>query len=135
MGMADDIGTCMYYTGLDPFTGQEVYVARHLKDRRLQRALLQFFKPENDLEVRQSLLSAGRGDLIGSGCDCLISANPPKAALQARMAKARRDLTEGRYVHTVDGGDQPKPARAGAAPASGYRPHRKSTRRNERSPR
>jgi hypothetical protein len=36
----------MYDTGLDPFTGQEVYVARHLRDRKLQRALLQFFKPE-----------------------------------------------------------------------------------------
>ena len=46
MRIANDIATCMYYTGLDPFTGQEVYVARHLRDRKLQRALLQFFKPE-----------------------------------------------------------------------------------------
>ncbi len=42
-----DIATCMYYTGIDPFTKQEVYVARHLRDRKLQRALMQFFKPEN----------------------------------------------------------------------------------------
>ena len=34
-----DIATCMYYTGLDPFTGEEVYVAKHLRDRKLQRAL------------------------------------------------------------------------------------------------
>ncbi len=46
MRMASDIATCMYYTGLDPFTGQEVYVARHLRGRKLQWALLQFFKPE-----------------------------------------------------------------------------------------
>src|SRR5690606_41960053 len=39
-----DVATCMYYTGLDPFTGEEVYIARHLRDRKLQRALLQFFK-------------------------------------------------------------------------------------------
>jgi uncharacterized radical SAM protein YgiQ len=130
-----DIATCMYYTGLDPFTGQEVHVARHLKDRKLQRALLQFFKPENYFEVRQALLAAGRGDLIGSGCDCLIPANPPKAALQARMAKARRDLTEGRYVHTVESGEKPRPQPAGAAPVAGYRPHRKSTRRNKHRPR
>ena len=55
-----DIATCMYYTGLDPFTGEEVYTAKHLRDRKLQRALLQFFKPENYFEVREALLKAGR---------------------------------------------------------------------------
>ncbi len=84
MRMASDITTCMYYTGLDPFTGQEVYVARHLRDRKLQRALLQFFKPENYFEVRKALQAAGRTDLIGSGCDALIPSQPPKAAIEAR---------------------------------------------------
>ena len=70
-----DIATCMYHTGLDPFTGEEVYVAKHLRDRKLQRALLQFFKPENYFEVRQALSAAGRSDLIGSGCDALIPAS------------------------------------------------------------
>jgi radical SAM superfamily enzyme YgiQ (UPF0313 family) len=132
-----DIATCMYYTGMDPFTGQEVFVARHLRDRKLQRALLQFFKPENYFEVRQALLSAGRGELIGSGCDCLIPATPPKAALEARMERARRDLTEGRYVHTVEVGEESKPPRKGASPPpkAGYRPHRKSTRKNKQRPR
>jgi hypothetical protein len=41
-----DIATCMYYTGQDPFTKQPVYVARDLRNRKLQRALMQFFKPE-----------------------------------------------------------------------------------------
>ena len=50
-----DIATCMCYTGIDPFTKQEVYVARHLRDRKLQRALMQFFKPENYFEVRKAL--------------------------------------------------------------------------------
>ena len=90
-----DIATCMYYTGLDPFTGEEVYTAKHLRDRKLQRALLQFFKPENYFEVREALLKAGRQDLIGSGCDALIPAHPPKAALQARMEKANQSLAEG----------------------------------------
>jgi hypothetical protein len=45
----------MYYTGIDPFTKQQVYVARHLRDRKLQRALMQFFKPENYFEVRKAL--------------------------------------------------------------------------------
>ena len=130
-----DIATCMYYTGLDPFTGEEVFIARHLRDRKLQRALLQFFKPENYFEVRQALSAAGRADLIGSGCDCLIPAQPPKAALQARMARARRDVTEGRYVHTIEEGakgapgGEPAPGSAGNA---GYRPGRKSAQRRHR---
>ena len=83
-----DIATCMYYTGIDPFTKKPVYIAKHLRDRKLQRALMQFFKPENYFEVREALLKAGRPDLIGAGCDGLIPANPPKAALRARMEKA-----------------------------------------------
>ena len=85
-----DIATCMYYTGIDPFTKQEVYVARDLRDRKLQRALMQFFKPENYFEVREALDQAGRTDLIGSGCDCLIPAQPPKEAIEARQASGQR---------------------------------------------
>ena len=126
-----DIATCMYYTGLDPFTGEEVYTAKHLRDRKLQRALLQFFKPENYFEVREALQKAGRHDLIGSGCDALIPANPPRVALQARMAKANKSVSEGRYVHTIPG-----PAKAEGQPrppaAAGYRPHRQTARRRPR---
>ena len=124
-----DIATCMYHTGLDPFTGEEVYTAKHLRDRKLQRALLQFFKPENYFEVREALQKAGRQDLIGSGCDALIPANPPKVALQARMAKANKSVTEGRYVHTIPG--EPKTAEA-PKPSAGYRPHRQTARRRPR---
>ena len=46
-----DAATCMYYTGIDPFSKQDVYVARNLRDRKLQRALLQFFKPEGRLAM------------------------------------------------------------------------------------
>jgi hypothetical protein len=127
IGMTSDIATCMYHTGLDPFTGEEVYTAKHLRDRKLQRALLQFFKPENYFEVREALQKAGRQDLIGSGCDDLIPANPPKVALQARMAKANKSITEGRYVHTISG--DPKPP---SQPPSGYRPHRQTARRRPR---
>jgi len=133
MQTAGDIATCMYYTGLDPFTGQEVYVARHLRDRKLQRALLQFFKPGNYFEVRKALLAAGRHDLIGSGpgCDALISAQPPQAALQARMANARSELTEGRHVHAIaqPGTKRPRATALERGPGSGYRPHRKTARR------
>src|SRR6516165_6944092 len=95
-----DTATCMFCTGIDPFTKQEVYIARHLKDRKLQRALLQFFKPENYFEVRKALEEAGRQDLIGSGCEALIPAQPPAAALKARRQQANRAV-RGDYVHTI----------------------------------
>jgi uncharacterized radical SAM protein YgiQ len=143
-----DIATCMYHTGLDPFTGEEVYTAKHLRDRKLQRALLQFFKPENYFEVREALLKAGRSDLIGAGCDALIPAQPPKAALRARMEKAGRSLAEGRYVHTIanpsantdsnprpadPAESKPKPTSPPAPRAKGYRPGRTTAKRRSRS--
>ena len=129
-----DIATCMYHTGLDPFTGEEVYIAKHLRDRKMQRALLQFFKPENYFEVRKALLAAGRSDLIGSGCDCLIPDQPPKAARLARMSKAGRELAEGKYVHQIGqaaspGSSSPEHRQPRGV---GYRPHRKSSRRRPR---
>jgi Domain of unknown function (DUF3362) len=116
---APDIATCIYYTRLDPLTGQEVHVARGLRDRKMQRVLMQFLKPENDFMVREALLKAGRGDLIGNGCDCLIPSQPPKSALRARMENANESLGEGKYVHQI-----PNPE-----PNTGYRPGRKTARR------
>ena len=86
MRMASDIATALYYTGIDPFTGKEVYVAKALRDRKMQRALMQFFKPENYFMVREALLKAGRQDLIGSGCDCLIPAQPPQGGHRGTTA-------------------------------------------------
>jgi radical SAM superfamily enzyme YgiQ (UPF0313 family) len=121
-----DIATCMYHTGLDPFTGEDVYIAKGLRDRKMQRALMQFFKPENYFLVREALLKAGRPDLIGSGCDCLIPANPPKAALRARMERANESLSEGKYVHQIEGEAKPR------ATNGGYRPGRKRAQRRPR---
>ncbi len=47
MQIASDVATCMFHTGLDPFTKKSVKVAKNLHDRKLQRALMQFFKPAN----------------------------------------------------------------------------------------
>jgi uncharacterized radical SAM protein YgiQ len=97
-----DVATAMYYTGLDPFTMEPVYVARQLRDRKLQRALLQFFKPENYFLVREALRRAGRTDLIGEGCHCLIPSRPPREALLARRREARAHFAGG-YVHAPPG--------------------------------
>jgi uncharacterized radical SAM protein YgiQ len=76
-----DIATCMYHTGLDPITMKPVDTVTKLRDRKVQRALMQFFKPENYFTVRDALIEADRRDLIGSGKTCLIPAKPPTAAL------------------------------------------------------
>ncbi len=85
-----DLATCMYHTGLDPMTGKPVHVATRLRERKFQRALLQFFKPANYFTVRRLLLDHGRGDLIGEGCDALIPTRPPKEAIEARRREADR---------------------------------------------
>ncbi len=66
------ISTCMYYTGLDPMTMKKVYVAKTTEEKQMQRALLQYKKPENASLVRKALIKAGREDLIGYGKECLV---------------------------------------------------------------
>ena len=68
------ISTAMYYTGIHPMTGKSVYVTTDYHEKQLQRALLQFSRPENANLVREALRLAGREDLIGSGPDCLVRA-------------------------------------------------------------
>jgi uncharacterized radical SAM protein YgiQ len=126
-----DIATCMYYTGLDPFTKRPVKIAKNLGDRKLQRALMQFFKPENYFAVREALVKAGRADLIG-GCDGLIPANPPQEAIRARRERANAAARADHY-HSVGNpaaGEQPgeRPAPPLARHA-GYRPGRKTQAR------
>jgi uncharacterized radical SAM protein YgiQ len=69
--------TVMYHTGIDPDTMQPVYVPKTAEEKRLQRALLQYRKPENYHLVKTALTAAGRTDLIGQGKNCLIPAVPP----------------------------------------------------------
>jgi uncharacterized radical SAM protein YgiQ len=132
-----DIAACMYHTGYDPFTMKPVYIAKHLRDRRLQRALLQFFKPENYFEVRQALEKVGRQDLIGNGCDCLIPERPPKAALSRRRRKANEAMREEEGDHIRAGSPSPRGetwgegagAKTPATSKVGYRPHRPTAKR------
>ncbi len=126
-----DVATAMYYTGIDPFTKKPVYIARKAHDRAMQRALMQFFKPENYFEVRRALQEAGRQDLIGDGCDSLIPSKPPREALLGRRRAANAALG-GQYVHQVPGN---KPQRKGSkkegrhGSGKGYRPQRKENQR------
>jgi len=67
--------TCMFYTGLDPFTMRPVHVPGSPEEKAAQRALLQYYKPENRELIARALRKAGRADLIGNGPGCLIPGN------------------------------------------------------------
>jgi uncharacterized radical SAM protein YgiQ len=111
-----DVATCIYFTGIDPLTMKPVETVKKLRDRQVQRALMQFFEPRNWFVVHKALVDAGRRDLIGAGKQCLIPEKPPKEALAARRDEAR----EATYVHAKD---------AGTRATVGYRPGRKGARR------
>ena len=72
------MSTCMFYTGVDPRTMKPVYIPRDPHEKAMQRALIQYRKPENYKLVKEALRKAGRVDLIGYGAKCLIRPVPPK---------------------------------------------------------
>lgn len=71
------VSTCMYYTGFDPYTMKEIYTAKTMEEKAEQRALLQYFLPQNREIVLRALKKCGRFDLIGSGKNCLVADNKP----------------------------------------------------------
>lgn len=81
------VSTCMFYTGLDPYTMEKVYVPRTPQEKAKQRALLQYFRPENYELVLKALRECGRTDLIGHGKDCLIP--PPRRTSSSSAKKSR----------------------------------------------
>ena len=85
------ISTCMFYTGLDPYTMEPVYVPRTPKEKAEQRALLQYFRPENRKTVLSALKAAGRQDLIGSGPNCLVAPDPrERTAAEPHRVRGQR---------------------------------------------
>ena len=80
--------------------------------------------------MRKALIEAGRGDLIGSGCDALIPAQPPKEALRARQERANEEV-KGDHYHAVANPAKGEPAGERGLPQRGYRPGRKSAHRRQ----
>lgn len=70
------LSTAMYYTGYDPLTMEEIHVPKR-REKKLQRALLQFWDPRNYQWVKEALTACGRTDLIGCGRHALIAPVPP----------------------------------------------------------
>lgn len=98
------LSTCMWYTELDPRTLEPVYVAKSPHDKALQRALLQWKRPEWRRLVIEALHKAGREDLIGYGKDCLIR------PLSGQAKGHLEDETKKRAGSRIHAGQQTKPA-------------------------
>jgi len=86
------VSTCMYYTGLNPENGKEVYVPRQERERKMQRALLQYRNRANQNLAREALQICNREDLIGPGPRALVRGKPAAAvpSVTAAPAKKRR---------------------------------------------
>ena len=90
------LSTAMYYTGINPLTGEPVYVAKKGRDKAMQRALMQYKREENYDLVKEALLKANRRDLIGFGPLCLI---PPRYIKRnSSTSRKQQTLHEGKHA-------------------------------------
>ncbi len=87
------ISTCMFYTGLDPYTMKEVYVAKTPKEKAMQRALLQYYNPKNKELIIEALKKCGRFDLIGTSEKCLVA--PDRKPMQNKTGHNKRNVKGG----------------------------------------
>ncbi len=119
------LSTCMYYTGIDPRTMQPVYVPKDPHEKAMQRALMQWKRPEKRPLVREALHRAHREDLIGYGKGCLLRPNKPaKAGEQTagRHAPAKGKPGAGRSAYK----GKPASGQARAAEKPRQRPAKKA---------
>lgn len=100
------ISTAMFWTGLDPYTMQPVFVPRTTEEKAMQRALLQYFLPKNRELVEKALTLAKRRDLIGCGRDCLIP--PADRNAEGKGAPSGRNAAK-----NAPAGRNAKPAHGG----------------------
>jgi uncharacterized radical SAM protein YgiQ len=91
------ISTCMFYTGLNPYTLEKVYVTKSDKEKAMQRALLQYFNPKNKNLVIEALKKSGREDLIGNSENCLVH---PNAAMIHDQVKEKEKQNQWRRKRT-----------------------------------
>ncbi len=89
------MATSMYYTGLDPFTQEPVYTAKSLREKRMQKALLQYWDPSQHHLAREALRKAGRRDLIGSTTSCLVPPASGEGSLSIHDKRRRRGDRKG----------------------------------------
>jgi hypothetical protein len=92
----------MYYTGLDPFTMKEIYTPTDYGEKRLQRALLQWRRPENRKKIREAMdycTESGLADLrelTGGNSDHRPKDETPTAKKGRTSGNSPRGNTPGR---------------------------------------
>lgn len=104
--------TAMYYSGVDPATGESVFVVRHPHDKAMQRALMQYRAPRNRQLVLEALQKAGRMDLVGTEPKCLIGPERHSGRGSTGGSRAGGSAARGRAgVGSGRGGKQAAPAK------------------------
>lgn len=94
------MATSMYVTGLDPFSQEPVYTARSLREKRLQKALLQYWDPAQHDLAREALQKCGRADLIGSQDRHLVPPASGKGSLSIHDKRRQKSQAGGRAGRT-----------------------------------
>jgi uncharacterized radical SAM protein YgiQ len=84
------VATTMFHTGLDPLSGEAVYTAKDLREKRMMKALVFYWDPQHWPLAREALVQAGRRDLIGRGHEALVPPGPVGPALGARAGRGSR---------------------------------------------
>ena len=93
------LSTVMYYTGFDPRSGGKIYVAKTEKEKKMQRALIQYADPKNYNLVREALLQARREDLIGFDQKCLIKPENRERKIQNKDLIKQKKKRKIRNIH------------------------------------
>ncbi len=123
------ISTCMYYTGLDPRTMEDVYVPKSPHEKALQRALIQYRNPKNHALVVEALTKAGRTDLIGFGKECLIRPRVTKSEADRQSGKKTngKNPNEPKTNGQKSGGRNPGDGKTGAGKSAKTRTDKKNS--------
>ncbi|MBO4979346.1 MAG: DUF3362 domain-containing protein, partial [Clostridia bacterium] len=95
--------TVMYYTGLNPLNMKPVHVTTDYHEKQLQRALLQYNRPQNASLVREALTKAGRTDLIGTLPDCLVPPEHRTPTMPRKRTSTKKALPKGRVEAAKSG--------------------------------
>ncbi len=119
------ISTAMFYTGLDPMTMEEVYVPKDPKEKRMQRILLQYYKPEIRREVIEVLKYAKRTDLIGTSKDCLVPPDRVYLKEQNRATPTGGKKQSGSQMAYRAGSFKGAAGKNSASPRPGHHPPHK----------
>jgi uncharacterized radical SAM protein YgiQ len=83
------VSTCMFHTGIDPFSGKKVHVPKESLEKATQRALLQYYLPGNRKTVIAVLKRCGREELIGYGPNCLVRPDPSTETDRRSLRKTK----------------------------------------------